>query len=93
MEKKIPLNIVTDSDGKRLVLINDVRFRSRRKLDWDNIEAFLKEYIGKCYEIQDTSERVYIGADSPDEFSHSMNTKGLKGANEKAKANFIYMIL
>lgn len=51
MEKKIPLNIVTDPDGKRLVLINDVRFKSRRKLDWDTIEEFLKEYIGKYYEI------------------------------------------
>ena len=87
MEKKIPLNIVTDPDGKRLVLINDVRFKSRRKLDWDTIEEFLKEYIGKYYEIQDTSERVYIGTDFPDEFSHSLDTKGLKGANEKAKAN------
>ena len=87
MDKKIPLNIVMDPDGKKLVLINDVRFKSRRKLDWDAIEEFLKEYIGKYYEIQDTSERVYIGTDFPDEFSHSMDTKGLKGAKEKAKAN------
>lgn len=86
-EKTIPINIIKDPDGKPLVLINDVRFKSRRKLDWDVIEAYLKEYIGKYYDIQETSERIYIGSDFPDEFSHSMDTKNLKGANEKAKAN------
>ncbi len=30
---------------------------------------------------------MYIGTDFPDEFSHSMDTKELKGANIKAKAN------
>ena len=87
MKKTIPINIIKDPDGKPLVLINDVRFKSRRKLDWDVIEAYLKEYIGKYYDIQETSERIYIGSDFPDEFSHSMDTKNLKGANEKAKAN------
>lgn len=87
MEKQTPINIIQDSDGKTLVLINDVRFKSRRRLDWNVVEEYLKEYIGKYYEIQKTSERIYIGSDFPDEFSHSMDTKNLKGANEKAKAN------
>ena len=86
MEKKIPIDIIKDADGKPLVLINDVRFKSRRTLDWDIIEKYLKEYIGKYYEIQETSERIYIGSDFPDEFSHSEDTRNLKGANEKAKA-------
>ena len=47
----------------------------------------VKEYIGKFFEIAETSEKVYIGTDFPDEFSHSMDTKELKGANVKAKAN------
>lgn len=32
-------------------------------------------------------EKVYIGSDFPNEFSHSKDTKILKGANAKAKAN------
>ena len=87
MEKIIPIDIIKDADGKSLVLINDVRFKSRRRLDWDTIEEYLKEYIGKYYEIQETSKRIYIGSDFPDEFSHSKDTKNLKGANEKAKVN------
>ena len=56
------------------------------------VEEFLKEYIGKCYEILETSERVYIGVDFPDEFCHSKDKIKLKGANEKAKANMVSAI-
>lgn len=87
MTKQTPIDIITDADGNPLVLINDIRFKSRRKLDWNTIEEYLKEYIGKYYEIQETSERIYVGSDFPDEFSHSDDTKNSKGANEKAKAN------
>lgn len=50
-------------------------------------QRYLKEYIGEYFEISETSEKIYIGSDFPDEFSHSNDTKGLKGANMKAKAN------
>ena len=73
-------------------MINDVRFKSRRNINWIEIEEYLKEYIGEYYEILETSEEVYIGTDFPDEFSHSQDTKNTKGANEKAKANTITAI-
>ena len=73
-------------------MINDVRFKSRRNINWIEIEEYLKEYIGEYYEILETSEKVYIGTDFPDEFSHSQDTKNTKGANEKAKANTITAI-
>ena len=81
------VSIITDHEGRKIVLINDVRFKSRRSVVWNEVEKYLKEYIGKFYEIAETSEKVYIGTDFPDEFSHSMDTKALKGANIKAKAN------
>ena len=59
---------------------------------WYDKENILKEHIGKYYEILETSEVVYIGTDFPDEFSHSIDTKNIKGANEKAKANAIFAI-
>ena len=40
MDKNI--NIITDLDGKRIVLINDIRFKSRRRFDWDEVEKYLK---------------------------------------------------
>ncbi len=81
------INIITDLNGSKIVLINDVRFQSRRKIDWGQVEGYLKEYIGEYFEIAETSEKIYIGSDFPDEFSHSKDTKNLKGNNIKAKAN------
>ncbi len=83
------IDIIQDECGRSIVIINDIRFKSRRNINWLQIEEYLKEYIGKCYEIIESSEKVYIGSDFPDEFSHSKDTKNLKGANEKAKANIV----
>ena len=86
------VSIITDADGKKVVLINDIRFKSRRSIDWSEIETYLKQYVGECFEILETSDKVYIGTDFPDEFAHSKDTKDVKGANEKAKANTITAI-
>lgn len=83
------INIIKDEHGRSIVIINDVRFKSRRSIDWDIVEKYLKEYIGKYYEITETAEKVYIGSEFPDEFCHSVDKVKLKGANEKAKANMI----
>ncbi len=69
------------------MVINDLCFKGRRSVDWNIVEKCLKEYIGQCAEITETSDMVYIGADFPDEFAHSRDTKELRGANMYAKAN------
>lgn len=86
------VNIIVDENGKSIVFINDIRFKTRRSIDWGQVEEYLKEYIGKCYEIIETSEKVYIGSDFPDEFCHADDKIKLKGANEKAKANMVSAI-
>lgn len=86
------ISIIRDENGKSIVLINDIRYKSRRGIDWNEIETYLKQYVGECFEILETSDRVYIGTDFPDEFAHSKDTKDVKGANEKAKANAIIAI-
>ena len=79
--------IITDQEGKKIVLINNVRFKGKSKEEWKEIEKYLKKYIGKCYKISETAEKVYIGPDFPDEFSHGKDKMILKGPNLKAKAN------
>ena len=81
------VNIITDVDGKKIVLINDVRFKGKRREEWEEIEEYLKEYVGKCYEIAETAEKIYIGTDFPDEFVHAKDRLVLRGPNAKAKAN------
>ena len=85
-QQGIPLRTIEDENNKSIVLINDIRFKSRRNIDWNEIEEYLKEYIGNTYEILETCEKIYIGNDFPDEFCHSKDKIRLKGANEKAKA-------
>ncbi len=85
MDKRV--NIIKDTDGNNIVLIHDIRFKGKRKINWREVEQYLKEYVGNYYEIVETSERIYIGNDFPDEFTGSKDTKGLKGAWAKAKAN------
>lgn len=81
------VSIITDAEGNQIVVINDLRFKRSKKVDWNVVESYLKEYIGVCTEIFDTNDMIYIGSDFPDEYSHSKDTKVLRGPNEYAKAN------
>lgn len=81
------ISIVRDADGKNIVIINDIRFRGKRKMSWKEVEEFLKEYVKTYYEIEAYSEKIYIGTDFPGEYAHSKDTKALAGANAKVKAN------
>ena len=49
MDKKV--DIIKDADGKNIVVINDLRFKGRRSVDWNVVEDCLKEYIGEYAEI------------------------------------------
>ncbi len=81
------VSIIADAEGKKVVVINDLRFKRSKRVDWNVVEGYLKEYIGCCAEILDANEMIYIGSDFPDEYSHSKDTKVLRGPNEYAKAN------
>lgn len=81
------VNIITDADGRKLVLINHIRFKAKAREDWNIVEEYLKEYIGKFYEIEATSDKIHISSDFPDEYASSESRIALKGAVAKAKAN------
>ena len=81
------INVIGDPDGGKIVVINDIAFKGRQKIEWSEVEKYLKRFVGEYYSIIETSDMVYIGSDLPDEFSGSNYTKKLKGALAKAKAN------
>lgn len=81
------VNIITELDGKKIVLINDIRFKAKKREDWKDIEEYLKEYVDEFYEIAETSEKIFISTDFPDEYANSESRMALKGAVAKAKAN------
>ena len=87
MIKNRNVNIIIDAEGNKLVLINDIRFKGKQHIDLDSVKTYLEGYIGDCYEISESADRIYIGKTLSDEFTGSKYTKSLKGGNAKAKAN------
>lgn len=81
------VNIITDVEGKNIVLINDIRFKAKKKEDWIEVKNYLKEYVGEFYEIAETSDKIFISTDFPDEYTGSDSRIALRGAVAKAKAN------
>lgn len=86
-EESRNVNIIVDTDGRKIVLINDIRFKGKHREEWKEIEKYLVEYVGRCYEIEESAEKIYIAADFPDEFANSGSRIALKGPVSKAKAN------
>ena len=82
-------SIICAPDGKKIVLINDIRFKGKKREEWKEVEEYLKEYIGEFYEIEETSEKVFISSSFPDEYVSSKSRLALKGAVSKAKANAV----
>lgn len=81
------VNIITDSDGNKIVYINDIKFKGKQNIDWDEVQSYLKGYVGDSYSISENIEKVFIGNDFVKEFPKSESRTALAGARAKAKAN------
>lgn len=57
---KKSVNIIRDEDGKDIVVIEQIRFKGKRKINRDDVEEYLKEYVGKNFEIIETADKIYI---------------------------------
>lgn len=85
MERNV--EIITDNNGKKLVRINDIRFKGKRSINWKEVESYLEAHVGEVCEVTDTGDQVFIGKDFPDEYTGSKYTRSLHGTAAKAKAN------
>ena len=79
--------IITNSEGKRIVRIKDIRFKGKRTVNWDEVKEYLKDYVDEMYQTANGEDVIYIGNDLPDEYTGSRYTHKLMGAIAKAKAN------
>ena len=79
--------ICINSKGIKVVEIDKIKFRGKRKIDWRSVGENLKNYIGKKYMIDDMDDIIYIGTDFPDEYANSRDSVRAKGTIGKAKAN------
>ena len=49
MERNI--SVIKDVNGNQIVIVNDIRFKGKRNIDWDEVEQYLKQYVGEFIEI------------------------------------------
>ena len=79
--------ISINEKGQKSVRIDAIQFSSKRKIDWQGVEAYLKRYIGDKYVLDETDDLIYIGKDFPDEYANSRYSEKAFGTIGKAKAN------
>ena len=51
---KRSVSVIKDVDGNNIVIINDIRFKGKRSIDWKDVREYLKEYVGEFYTIAAT---------------------------------------
>lgn len=56
MERNV--EIVTDSEKKKIVRIHDISFQGKRSIDWRQVREYLKDYVGAAYEIAETKDMI-----------------------------------
>ncbi len=84
MERTV--DVIKDLNGNKLVIINDIIFKGKRKIEWKDVKQYIRNYVGEFYSIADTEDVIYIGTDLPNEYAESEYMNSLKGAVAKAKA-------
>ncbi|MBS6868976.1 hypothetical protein HFM87_07865 [Blautia producta] len=89
--RKVVIGLSIEKEDN-IVWISQILFRGKRKIPWEEVEEYLKQYVGKVYEISKTKDKIHIKADFPDEFSNSMDTVRLNGTAAKAKANAVQKV-
>ena len=71
----------------QFVNVNKIIFKNKQNIKWNDVEKYLKVFIGKKYIVKTNGDEINIESDFPDEYAESKYTKKLRGALAKAKAN------
>ena len=61
-------------------LIEKVIFYNKQNIHWNEVEKYLKRYIGQTFIVKEYQDYIQIASDFPDEYSESKYTKKLRGA-------------
>lgn len=72
---------------RRVSKIDKIIFTSKQRIPWNEVEQYLKKYIGREFVVKEYGDKVCIAGNFPDEYTESRYTKRLRGALAKVKAN------
>ena len=54
------LEIALDENGNKVVVLPDIIFSNKQNIDWDEVEKYLKRFVGEIVEIVETGDVVYL---------------------------------
>lgn len=72
--------------------VDKIIFANKQNIPWNEVEQYLKKYIGQAFVVEEYQDKIYIAGEFPDEFSESKYTKSLRGALAKVKANIAQIV-
>lgn len=67
--------------------VAEIIFKNKQNIPWNEVEQYLKKYIGQSFIVKEYEDAIHIAGEFPDEFTESQYTKRLRGGLAKAKAN------
>ncbi len=74
------------------IQLENILFTGRQKIQWDEVEKYLKTFLGANYAVKEYGDVLHINALFADEYSKSQYTKRLRGSLAKVKANMVQIL-
>ena len=74
------------------VKVEEIIFKGKQNIKWDEVEEYIKRYMGEVYIVKEYNDYIHFNMISADEFSSSSYTAKLKGGLAKTKANIATII-
>lgn len=75
-----------------IAIVKEIIFTGKQNIPWNDVERYLKKYIGQTFIVSKYGDTIHIGGDFPDEYTESGYTKKLRGGLAKSKANAAQVI-
>ena len=65
--------------------VTQIIFKNKQNIPWNEVEHYLKKYIGKSFVVKEYGDVIHIAGEFPDEFTESQYTKNFEADLRKQK--------
>lgn len=81
-----------EKSEKQYIRLENIVFKGKRNINWDDVERYLKKYIGQTYIVNLYGDQICVNWNFINEFVGSKYTKSLRGSLVKIKANLVTIL-
>ncbi len=76
----------------KYVRLNEIIFTGKQNIQWDEVETYLKRFIGMSFAVSEYKDILHINSLFANEYAESKYTKKLRGSMAKVKANIVQIL-